>query len=80
MSSDSVNREFAIVEATEWWSFFMAELTRRRDMAARSALSYEDAVDIYRAQGTYKALNNLINMLEDPIVSENGTFQRRDKE
>lgn len=74
MISDSINREFETIRATEWWPLFMSELNRRCTAAQSRALSLTEPHDIYRAQGNYRALADLINLLNDPFVTASGAF------
>ena len=65
MSNESLRRERNLIEATEWWSLFMAELQRRADREAHTALTSNDLQQIYRAQGGHRVLTTLINALSD---------------
>lgn len=70
--NDKQHREFAQIKATEWWSLFMSNLNREAEQAAKTALSATDMVNVYRAQGTHRALASMIRVLEDPYFTDSG--------
>ncbi|MBO4556524.1 MAG: hypothetical protein J5706_07165 [Elusimicrobiales bacterium] len=66
MSNESLKREFITIRTTEWWSLFLRELDRRIENAMKNTATTQEAIQLYRQQGVYKALSGLRNSLTDP--------------